>query len=190
MIVLLCLNTPSQFQFFPGSMLFVLTFFASSLQQCTPDITYLANGALNATIPAKSWFFFYSHYIDLKDTLTVRLRPFSGDVKLYQGSGLMCPSDDNDPILTAQASSNQFFKHDFHFEGAPELAIFGIKNDNDGDVNTIVSVIGNNPNTKDRSIWVVLTSLFLALCFVLLIMLFVHAILARGRVHYQVEVDE
>jgi hypothetical protein len=53
-----------------------------------------------------------------------------------------------------------------------------------------VSISGDNPNTTDLNTWLVLTSVFLAVAIVLLVALFVHAIMARGRVHYQVDLNE
>lgn len=166
--------------------LFVFAFLSQSLIQCPSGIAHIYSTVKNITVDsADGWFYFYSEYLPLGDTLQVRLNP-TDSAKLYVGDGLLCPSADEEVQLTAAA--NSYSSHSFKVKGDPQLSIFGIHASQG--TNVILSVIGENPNKTDKTEWITISSIFLALCFVLLIMLFVHAILARGHVHYQVEVEE
>ncbi|KAK8893340.1 hypothetical protein M9Y10_021757 [Tritrichomonas musculus] len=168
-------------------MLFLfLSIFSRSFDQCPPGINHIYNTAANVTINSDDgWYYFYSEYISFGDKLTVRLNP-SRTSNLYIGDGLLCPTQQDQSKLTA--NQGQFSSTEFSVSGNPGLSIFGIHAEKG--TNVIVSVMGGNPNKTDNVAWLKLSIVFLILCFVLLIMLFVHAILARGRVHYQVEVEE
>ena len=167
-------------------MLFLfLAIFSKSYDQCPPGINHIYNTAVNATINSDGWYYFYSEYIHLGDTLTVRLNPTS-DSRLYVGDGLLCPTEQDESQLSAK--QGQFSKTSIKVSGNPGLSIFGVHGSKG--TNVILSVMGENPNNQDNSTWRTLSIVFLCLCFILLILLFVHAIMARGRVHYQVEVEE
>ncbi|OHT10842.1 hypothetical protein TRFO_19729 [Tritrichomonas foetus] len=169
----------------------LFAFLSRSYDQCPAGVAHLSNTAVNVTLVkydhdnTNGWYYFYSEYINLGDSLTVRINP-SETVELVQGHGLKCPDQETETQL--RAVKDTFSKQSFTVSGDPGLSIFGIRGQPGTQV--IVSVLGKNPNNSDKSEWITISSIFLALSFVLLILLFVHAILARGRVHYQVEVDE
>jgi hypothetical protein len=65
-------------------------------------LTYIHNAATNVSVASGGWFYFYSDYWMLGDTLTVRAAQTSaaaGSVDLYLGSGLRCP-DANDSSVS------------------------------------------------------------------------------------------
>ena len=166
-------------------LFYFLSIFSRSLGECPPGINHIYNTAVNVTIDSDDgWYYFYSEYIELGDTLTVRLNPTS-DSNLYFGDGLLCPTTEESQLFAKQGV---FSKTSLKVSGSPGLSIFGVHAQKGA--NVIISVMGENPNNQDSKTWRTLSIVFLVLCFVLLIMLFVHAILARGRVHYQVEVEE
>jgi hypothetical protein len=158
----------------------------SALQNCSSPVEYLYNVAGDFSVPDGGWFFFYSDHILLGDHLTVRLRPNVSEAKLYKGDGLFCPSGSDSAIATV--SPGNWGKASLAVSSDLGLQLFGITATTA--TGLVVSVSGDNPNTADLSTWLVLTSLFLAATIVLLVALFVHAIMARGRVHYQVDLNE
>ena len=167
-------------------LFYFLSIFSRSLGECPPGINHIYNTAVNVTIDSDDgWYYFYSEYITLGDTLTIRLNP-SNDATLYVGDGLLCPTEKEQTKLTAK--QGQFSSTSVQASGEPGLSIFGVHASKG--TNVILSIMGENPNNMDNSSWRTLSIVFLCLCFLLLIMLFVPALLARGRVHYQVEVEE
>jgi hypothetical protein len=67
------------------------------------------------------------------------------------------------------------------------LQTFAIASETVTDV--VVSAEGQNPNNADLDQWRLIAILYLVAVILLLICLFVHAILARGRVHYKVDLN-
>jgi hypothetical protein len=124
----------------------------------------------------------------LGDTLTVRAAQTSGssgNVDLHLGNGLRCP-EANDPSVM-RVGKGHFSEHSTEVDGDLGLQIFGLRSDRDTEV--ILSVEGLNAGNADLGSWVSMAGLFVAAS-LLLAALFVHAILARRRVHYLFETDE
>jgi len=164
--------------------IFVLLSFGLSYGDCSKDIFPIVMSANNVTIN-KNWNYFYSSHLRPKDTLKVRIYPTIA-VKLAQGNALKCPS-----ILTEakdDAPANKLTKKEFSYNSDLGIGIFGIYSDVQGFA--VISVEGDNPNNHDSTQWAFLTGVFLILCLVLFVLLFIHAIMAREKVHYQVEIDE
>jgi hypothetical protein len=169
-------------------MLTLLWSARASAIACPPgQVAHLYNSATNVTLSAGDWFYFYSDYILLGDTLTVRVLPKSASASLYTGAGLSCPGNDSAPAK-AGIAANQWAKYQIPVSDSLGLQIFGVRADGDTDV--VVAVEGENPNNADRAEWILLGALFLVVILVLLVAMFVHAILARGKVHYQVDLGE
>jgi hypothetical protein len=125
----------------------------------------------------------------LGDTLTVRAAQTSaaaGSVDLYLGSGLRCP-DANDSSVSL-VGKGAFSQYSIELDSDLGLQIFGLRSDQATDV--ILFVEGVNANNADLGSWISMSGLFVAASLLLLAALFVHAILARRRVHYLVETDE
>jgi hypothetical protein len=169
-------------------LLLTVVWFGRALENCSLPVHYLYNSATNEAVPADSWFYFYSDYIALGDVLKVRFHPTGDSADLYKGDGLLCPGDGDN--IAASAQDGRWGQSSFAVSQEIGLQIFGIKVGQHLNTSLVVSVEGKNPNNADLDIWLIVTSLFLAITILLLVALFVHAIMARGRVHYQVEVEE
>jgi hypothetical protein len=153
-----------------------------------PAPAYLYNSVTNVTLSPGEWFYFYTDYILLGDTLTVRVAPAVPPVGLYLGDGLLCPDDQKDkPVLTV-GQPGKFGKYTISVSDSLGVQLFGVRADVATDVT--VSLEGGNPNNADLGTWVILSSLFLVFTVILLVVMFIHAILARARVHYEVDVTE
>lgn len=166
-------------------MLYVFIGFALSLQNCTAGINHYYMSADIVSLKANEWYYFYSEAFEHGDDLVVRVHPKDSEVIVANGEKLMCPSE-SDPHTTAPAGKTTL--HKVSAGGNLALQIFGIHTTSNTDC--VISVMGNNPNNQDVGVWKVLSGVFLAFCILLLVLLFVHSILARGRVHYQVNVEE
>jgi hypothetical protein len=167
-------------------LLFLFSKVIHSLQ-CPAGIQHLYNSATNLTLDKDEWFYFYSDYILLGDTLTVRVLPKSNQVNLYTGNELSCPG----PGSTALQSGlpvREWSTRTIGVSSSLGLQIFGIQAQ--GQTEIVISVEGENPNNADRTEWLLIAELFLVVVLLLLVAMFVHAILARGKVHYQVDVGE
>lgn len=158
----------------------------SAFENCSLPVHHIYNTAAEYTVPAKQWLYFYSDFNLLGDDLTVSVYPQTNDVKLYAGSGLSCPTTSDD--VAVSATKGQFTKYEMSVDSELGLQIFGVYSD--AETNVVIGVSGQNPNNADLGQWRVISGVFLAAAIILLIALFVHSILARGKVHYQVEVNE
>jgi hypothetical protein len=169
-------------------MLFLLPVAAISAKACPVGLVRLYNSATNVTLSANESFYFYTDYILLGDKLTVRVAPNTSRVYLFLGDGLLCPDEQKDkPVLTISAG-RQFRKYEISVSNSLGVQLFGIQAEGETDV--AVSLEGGNPNNADLGTWVLLSSLYLACAVILLVVMFVHAILARARVHYEVDITE
>jgi hypothetical protein len=176
---------------FRRRMLLSLFSVSTSISPCPAGsfpkgVQYLYNSVTNLTLQNGDWFYFYSDYILLGDTLTVRVLPSKSPASLYTGAGLSCPDDESKSVVNI--SGGEWGKFTIDVSSSLGLQIFGVRAN--GDTEVVVSVEGKNPNNADRSEWILLSSLFLVAILLLLIAMFVHAILARGKVHYQVDVGD
>lgn len=166
-----------------GVSLFLVA--GSALGNCNQTVQRIYNTAGEYAIPAKEWVYFYSDFNLLGEVLTVSVYPESKEVKLYTGSGLSCPTT-ADPVA-ATAKVGEFTNYEMSLDSELGLQIFGVYAEED--TNAVIGVSGENPNNADLTQWRWISGLFLAATVVLLIALFVHSILARGKVHYQVDVE-
>jgi hypothetical protein len=156
---------------------------------CVPSslpVDYIFNTAKNVSLQQDKFYYFYSDFNMLGEKLRVIVRPTSASVNLYSGKGLLCP--DQSDVVVSNIVQGKVGSYDISLSNDLGLQIFGVKAT--ADTSAVISVAGENPNNADLGQWRVLTGLFLALVILLLVMLFVHAILARGRVHYQVDPGE
>ena len=158
----------------------------SAYENCTQPVNRLYNTAAEYTLAAKEWVYFYSDFNLLGDKLTVSVYPQANDVALYTGSGLTCPTTAEEAVATAK--KGKFTKHQMSVDSELGLQIFGVYAETETTV--VIGVSGQNPNNADLGQWRAITCIFLAAAIILLVSLFVHSILARGKVHYQVEVNE
>ena len=169
-------------------MLGLLLALAHSQEHCSRPVTRFYNTANTTAVSHDSLYYFYSEYILLGDTLTVHVNS-DVDVELFVGSNLFCPSATDEPAATIQKGTAGTFS--VSASDQPGLKIFGIRAKNTGESGTaVIGVSGTNPNNSDLGSWQAISGLFVGCCFVLLVLLFVHSILARSKVHYQVEVNE
>ena len=169
-------------------MFSLLLAFCGAVGHCPGPVTHIYNTAAEVPVSHDEIYYFYSEYILLGDTLTVHVHP-SVDVELFEGSDLSCPLEGDSPAATfAKGASGTF---SVSLSDQPGLKIFGVRAKNAGETGTaVVAVSGENPNNSDLGSWQAVSGLFVGCCFALLILLFVHSILARSKVHYQVEVNE
>ena len=161
---------------------FVLFSTLYSFEVCPSTIKQLTLSVDDIDINT-DWTYFYSQHLIPQDTLTVRIYSKDNDVSFNSGKGLLCSN-----VTDLVVPKNILFKKDFPIDSNLGVGIFGIKSNTN--TNVVISIEGLNPNNHDSSTWALLTGIFLVLCLILLILLFVHAIMAREKVHYQVEVDE
>jgi hypothetical protein len=103
-----------------------------------------------------------------------------------KGQDLDCPTYGREETLTT-ATPGQFSEVNLSVSGPLGLQIFMLASTEPTDV--VVSVEGRNPNNADLGQWRIVAIVYLTAVIVLLIFLFVHAILARGRVHYKVDLS-
>ena len=165
----------------------LVSFCLSTSGQCEnlQDITFSITDS--QTIPSKSWKYFYSHYNIASDLITVKV--YSNDALLLaQGEGLGCPNSTENAIKKEASQQSA----DMHIKATSELGVvnFGVYNDGTTDATFYISAQGENPNNFDSTTHSVLIGVFLGLCILLLVLFFVHAILARDKVYYKVEVQE
>ena len=163
--------------------IFEILILTKSANRCPSSINHLYNTATDATIPANGWFFFYSEYIENGDVQTIHVYP-ANDVELYIGNGLMCPSESDAPILPAK--KGVVSKIDVSVKEGVGAQIYGIRAREATDV--VVSIEGKNRNNYDINEWRVYSLIFLISCFLLMGLLFFHALMARNKVHYQVQI--
>ncbi|EAY20653.1 hypothetical protein TVAG_163490 [Trichomonas vaginalis G3] len=135
---------------------------------------------------SNEWTYFYTTHNLNKDTLTFRLYSNSS-LQLHVGKGLECPDAKTDALIKLADKVNQ---KTYKVDSDLGLVNFGVYNPTQGQVSFVVSVEGENPNNHDNNTHVTFTGIYLALCIVLIALFFVHSILARDKVHYQVEVEE
>ena len=152
------------------------------LIQCPANIEDVTFQAKEMTFEPRKWTYFYSTHLPDHDELNVKVHA-DINLKIDAGKGLKCPNNNNKAQLVKD--NNVFI-----FKSELGIGIFGVYNNNDDPVNGVVSVSGSNPNNHDDPKWVTFTGVYLGLCLLLLVLLFVHAILARDKVHYKVDVQE
>jgi hypothetical protein len=157
----------------------------------SPDIRPLYNSAANVTVGGQdSAFYFYSSYNPLGDTLTLRVRPESAQVALVKGHALECPRMGRDEtLLTADPGHLEQYSFAVSGELGFELFMLQIIGGPANSTSVVVSVEGENPNNADLGQWRLIAILYLASVLLLLVALVVPAVLARGRVHYKVDLS-
>jgi hypothetical protein len=155
-----------------------------------PGVPPLYNSAVNVTITSGSPYHFYSTYNLLGDTLTLRVRPDDAPVALVKGHALECPTYGRDETLISAAPGHlESCSLSVSGELGFELFMVVITGSSANTTNVVISAEGENPNNADVGEWRLLGILYLTMVLLLLVVLFVHAILARGRVHYKVDLS-
>lgn len=163
----------------------MLAFFsaqAASTIKC-PSVTQLTNSIANIKTTNEWTYFYTSHLLDV-DHLKFHVVS-NASVSLVVGEGLMCPDASSTAIYTGKEGSGEYTANS-------NLGIvnFAVRNEAKTPVDFVVSVYGDNPNNYDSKTHVFLTGLFLVICIILIVIFFVHSIMARDKVHYQVEIEE
>jgi hypothetical protein len=172
-------------------MFFVVFFFTlgtADLCPQYPGVRNLYNSVANVTISYGFPFFFYSNYNLLGDVLTIRVRPSTTQVFLVKGNALDCPTFGRDETLLSP-HAGELAKIELPLSSELGLQTFMVLVNANTTTDVVISVEGQNPNNADLGQWRLIAILYLTAAIVLLICLFVHAILARGRVHYKVDLS-
>ena len=171
----------------------MISFFFSlcfSFKQCDPiqaDLSF--NIVDNQTIESGQWLYYYSHHNLNTDQIVVKLYSNGNqELKLAPGSGLQCPDSTQNAVTLAAGSNSASLT----IKADSELGLvnFGVYNNGNSQTSFIISASGENPNNHDSKTHATFTGIFMALCILLLILFFIHAILARDKVYYKVEVQE
>ena len=175
-------------------MIALFALFASAKEDCKEqpkDLTFSIN---KATIEGNETHYYYTHHGIDGDKLTFKL--YSEKSLIFNVvHGIQCPEKNGDTtyrrvhnggVLTVEFDTS---KGDGSVDqlGIVNFAVF---NDGQSAVDYTISVSGQNPNNFDAKEHVVLTGVFLGLCILLLVLFFVHSILARDKVYYKVDVQE
>lgn len=167
---------------FPIIMFAFVVSQAAAYMKC-PSVKQLSNSIMNVQTSDEWTYFYTSHLLD-KDNLNFHLVSNSS-LSLHIGSGLMCPDDKTEALFTTKEGMGSY-----SVNSNLGIVNFAVHNANKGQVDFVVSVYGENPNNYDSKTHIFFTALFLIACIVCIVIFFVHSIMARDKVHYQVEVEE
>ena len=153
--------------------------------ECNSTITEVYNSPVLFSTGPESWNYFYTKSLR-DDRHSIRIYS-TRQLSLYKGKGLKCPGINDQVIGTTKPGEVSTFTVDA--DGDLGFTIFGVYSKEEQS-DAVFSVEGKNPNRNDSTKMIVLTSVLLGLSVVFLVVLFVHSILARPRLHYYVQINK
>ena len=169
------------------SFFFTLSLSFTQCDEIQADLSF--NIVDNQTIESGKWLYYYSHHELNTDEIVVKLYSTNyNELQLAPGNGLQCPDSTNGAVTLANGAKSVSLT----IKPNSELGIvnFGVYNSGSDPATFLISASGVNPNNYDSKTHTTFTGIFMALCILLLVLFFVHAILARDKVYYKVEVEE
>ena len=169
----------------------MLLLFAKSIQSTeicpvNNSIMPLSYSLTEATLSETGRFDFYSIHSFNKDNLILKIRILEGNQLIVgQGTNLLCCTKEE---AKDTVSIDSLFEKTYPVDsplGFSTFSIFG-----QSGTRFVVSIDGNNPNNADNSGWFYITLIYFILCVIYLALLFVHSVLSRSKVHYDVVINE
>lgn len=161
---------------------------AADTTQCVGPLQDITFSILDEqTVAPKSWAYYYSHHNLDEDSIVVKIY---GDKELTLAyyDGLECPNSTTNGVNKPANTKSAELK--VNVDSNLGLVNFGVYNPGTEEAQFIISATGKNPNNHDSPTHSTFIGIYLGLCIVLLVLFFVHAILARDKVYYKVEVQE